>query len=117
MSNPGPGPIPARNLSAILAKSTNYEVTAADLSLGSLVLKMNAGGGALTVTIRPTLGNSSESPTVYVLKDDATANIVSISNGSAVVDNIFAPSTPAGQIGGYRVVVANGTVISSMGIG
>ena len=114
---PGPGPIPARFISPILSKSANYVITAADLFAGTLLLLMNAASGALTVTMSPALGNASYSPTARVLKTDATTNPVVISDGTNTVDAIVTPATTTGQIGGYRNVSSNGTILLSYGVG
>lgn len=117
MSNAGPGPVPARFISPILAKAIDYVVTAMDLFSGSLILEMDATAAARTVTMNPNLGTAVLSPTLRVMKVDLTANPVVISDGTNTVDAITAPATALGQINGWRNVYSNGTNLRSSGAG
>jgi hypothetical protein len=117
MSNPGPGPVPSRFISTILTKSADYTVTAADVFGGNVIILMDATAGQKTVTMNPNLGTIEATPNVLVLKTDATTNPVVINNGTIDIDAIVAPATAAGQIGGWRNLSSNGTVLSSNGSG
>ena len=116
-NNPGPGPIPGRFISKVLSKAADYVITAADLFGGNLILKMNAAGGQRTVTMSPTLGSANYSPTASVLKVDTTNNPVVINDGSNDIDAIVTPATALGQIGGWRDVSADGSILLSRGVG
>lgn len=101
----------------VLAKSADYSVTAGDLSHGTVYINVDASGGDVTITIAPSLGSSSYTPTIVVQKVDTSSNIVFINNGSSDIDAIVTAATSDGQVGGFRIISTNGTNLRSEGVG
>ena len=100
------------NLSPLITKTANYTVTATDK-----YIEADASGGAITITVAPTIGTSSLTATVIIEKIDTSSNPISISDGTNIVDVIVTAASSSGQINGWRSITANGTNIRSYGVG
>lgn len=92
--------ITALNALGIVSTSADYAVQAGD----SIIL-VNASGANRTVTFNPSLGTKK----VTVAKTDASANLVSISNGSTVIATIAFP--PNGSVLTSYDILSTGSVL------
>lgn len=100
-----------------LAKAADYTVLSTDLNTGALVLAVDATAGQVTITVPPGLGSAVDTPLLRVIKVDATANPVLISDGVTPIDAVLTPISADGQVSGWRDVFANGTALRTMGVG
>lgn len=100
---------PPNVASVLVVKTANF--TAAG---NEGFIEMNAGSGALTLTVPPAVV-SGRTP-IRVRKIDTSANAVTISDG---VNTVFALTTPAnalGNLGGWADVSSNGTNLRTEGV-
>lgn len=100
------------DLITITAKSANYTVLDTDKQI-----EVNAGTGDITIIVPLTIGTSSATAELEILKIDTSTNIINISDGTNIVDVIVTPATATGQINGWRKVSSNGTNLRSRGVG
>lgn len=93
---------PPNVASVLVTKSANYT------ALGSEgFIEANAAGGALVLTVSPSVVNG-RSP-IRVRKIDATANAVSITDGVNTILALVTPANANGALGGWADVSSNGT--------
>lgn len=109
-SNGGVIPIPP----SYQKLSVNFTVSIAD-ALSRKLYDVDASAGQIIVTYPP---NLTAGCPVTISKVDTSANFILITtDGSTLVDAITIPANASGQVGGWRIVYSDGSVIHSLGVG
>ena len=104
------GSAPPNVAATLVTKTVNYTATGAEG-----FIEMNAAGGALVLTVSPTVA-SGRAP-IRVRKIDATVgNDILISDGTNTVFKLTSPANANGQGGGWCDVSSNGTNLRAEGI-
>jgi hypothetical protein len=91
----------ALSSATVRAVAANYVVT-----LGDSIIEVNASGGAVTITYPPSLATGRM---VTIVKTDASANAVQISDGASIVGYLVFP--PVGASMQSQAVYSNGSAL------
>lgn len=99
------------------SQTSNYTVTGTDTSTGAVTILADATGGSFTITVPATLGAPTSSPNIQVRKTDASANVITVSDGSntlAVLQRNQAVQIVANGTAVFTAVPFNSPIISNV---